>query len=351
MKSSDKFSVRVKIGNQFFKKNVSKLEEEENILFNRYYETVGTSSNDIGSQKAIVKNVELKEADLKSKKRICIARAFITLSIIGAMVFTGAKVVDTINNSNREIKDPYLNVQLDGLKAPSVETYVNNQNQTFLTMDSSLEISRYNYLTVIKELDEYNKLVGKEDRYNINFNEFSCLTSSGVRIRESSFRLYNEDDVKYKGPFKFGGDAVVEANEVAVRLTGKPIIESVEDLEDPVISDKAFHYLLIKNYEYLYDYVEKNNYNFDITPQMTIDTHLMGCGNMFKNLDKMAKTGDEYKQYYYSKDVDSIVDILKSYSNKLFYEHMQEDEHNALRSEVYSMLHSFKSAKDKGLEK
>lgn len=223
--------------------------------------------------------------------------------------------------------------ELVGLETPVAETYINDNNEIFIKLDSALEISRYNYLNTIVELRKYNETASEEEKFNFNTNMFNPSTFVGVQIRESSLMVYQHLNSEYQGGFKIGPEAMEEANEVAIKLTGKPILESQNDLYDPIKSNKACMYIFIKNYEYVYDCINNNNLNYEVDAKMVIDEYLFGCTNIMNEL----KNGSYYQKEY-SKDVLEYAKILQPYLIELFERGLIDEEHDEYRTQIYNLL-------------
>ncbi len=309
------------------------------------------------AEKAAYKIKNITKGIIKSPKRV--AMAGITFLITLGLIFTlGIGIFQARDNSSGNHKKGYdttfsdkehkLPQDLD-LERPVAQTYQSSNGKTFLSLDSALEISRYNYHNLVGELEEYNKACKKGEEYNFDTSMFDLNTFVGLQIRESSLQLNDKNDGHYKGGFKIGDDAAIEANEVAINLTGKPIFETKADREDPIKASKACMYISVKNYEYLHDHINKlnskNNVELEVTPEMVIDTYLMGCGNMMKELNDI-KSSDEYTKKYYSVDINVYANILKPYSTALFEEGLIEEQHDDERKATYAKLNSVVSVKN-----
>lgn len=257
------------------------------------------------------------------------------------LLFGCAKFANTSNDleSNNEIKSDTISVEPS---LPIPEIYKNNSGQEFITLDSALEISRYNYAMLIDELTKYNETASLAEKYNFDVNKFNYATFVGVQIRESSLKVNDKKDGECKGCYKIGDSATKEANDVAIKLTGKPIIITDKDYNDPIKSNKACMYIYIKNYEYVYDYINNNNLNTKITPQMIIDEYLFGCGNIFKELK-----GNGYTQKQYSKDILEYEKILTPYGKELFVGGLINQEHKEEYSKIYQKLNAVTEDKQK----
>jgi hypothetical protein len=109
-----------------------------------------------------------------------------------------------------------------------------------------------------------------------------------------------------------GAEAIDEANEVSMKLTGKKIIETVDDIYDPVKACMTCMYIAVRNYEYCYDIVQDK-----VTPNMVFDTYLFGCGNVRKWLREDIQKGDKYEAKSYSKDVLYYGECVEEYKEAL----------------------------------
>lgn len=192
------------------------------------------------------------------------------------------------------------------------ETELSNQNKfdldhlsyddlTYRTYDSSgktkieeadsLYISYVCYNKIMQELESYNSKVSKANQYAFDESKFSPAVFTAQQFTESSLFLKKDDINKMcKGSFQISDVAADEANEVAMKLTGKKVIETVDDLYDPVKACRACIYISIKNYQYVKTATE----NVNVSPEMVIDTYFWGCGN----IRKWVREGTYSKQDY-----------------------------------------------------
>lgn len=319
------------------------------ILVKRYFKKVKTQDGKVNCVFYYAKRMNVLEKgkyyisgiiknNSSTKIKLC---AGIGAGIIAfGLVFGGVQMANSnsVNNDN----ETYFETIKSEQSLPVAEIYTNSSGQEFITLDSALEISRYNYEMLIDELAKYNATASNAEKYNFDTNKFNYATFVGVQIRESSLKVNDKKDGKCKGCFKIGEDATKEANEVAIKLTGEPIITSNKDYDDPVKSNKACMYIYIKNYEYVYGYINNHNLNIYISPQIIIDEYLFGCGNMFKEL-----SGEGYAQKQYSKDILEYEKILANYGKELFVDGLINKEHQAEYSKVYQKLNAVTEDKQK----
>lgn len=276
-----------------------------------------------------------------------LATGIAAFALVGVLALGAVQPFDVANNRT-QAQSVQINKQnvVEVILKPTPNIYFGSSNQKFLTLDSALEISRYNYANLVEELKNYNSNASEKDKFNFDVEEFDYITFVGVQIRESSFKIWDKDDGAYKGCFKIGSDACIEANAVSLKLTGKKIILSEKDLLDPIKSSKACMYIFVKNYEYLHDNIQKNNKDIKVSAEMVIDTYLMGCGNINKEIN-----GFGYKQKYYSKDVLAYKQILSPYSNKLFNHGLIYIEHSAENKKAFAEINEYVSVRNRSNEK
>lgn len=167
----------------------------------------------------------------------------------------------------------------------------NSDGKTKIEEADSLYISYVCYNKIMQELDDYNSKVPKEKRLDFDKNKFSPAVFTAQQFTESSLILTNKDMGKMcKGSFQISDVAGVEANEISMKLTGKNVIETVDDYYDPVKACRVCIYISIKNYQYIKSAKE----NVSVSPEMVIDTYLWGCGN----IRRWVREGTYSKQDY-----------------------------------------------------
>ncbi|MBP3619640.1 MAG: hypothetical protein J6J24_03160 [Clostridia bacterium] len=285
-----------------------------------------------------------KFSNLPKNKQVCLKMIAATSALL---VASSIALGFMLANENKEKKPQNFDRNESGyvqreeaeekkeieLKVPVPKTYEQNGN-TFLSLDSALEISHYNYEQLKKELAQYNKTASEKNKYNFNPSMFDSSIFVGVQVRESSLILNDADDKSYKGGFKIGADALKEANEVSIALTGQPVALSEEDLNDPIKSSKACMYCYVKNYEYLHDEINNKDLNVKVTDEMVIDEYLFGCGNLFKELN-----GNGYVQKTYSKIILDYAEILRPYNETILKGNASEEELAQQRRATYNKLY------------
>lgn len=352
MKKDNKFIVQKTRNGIYVKRFYTYEKAHGGKIYRKFYYAKRMNIAEVASYKL----QNLSNGIIKNRKKIAMASVTTLLALCLVFVMT---LTNNFDKKDGDFKKTDKTTAVDkgntklpqglDIEYPNVDTYESSNGKTFLTLDSALEISRYNYYNLVEELQAYNKNCQKGQEYNFDSSMFDLNTFVGLQIRESSLQLNDKNDGHYKGGFKIGDDAAKEANEVAINLTGKPIFETEADRENPVKASKACMYISVKNYEYLHDHINKlnseNNTHLKVTPEMVIDTYLMGCGNMMKEL-RTIKSSDEYSKKYYSIDINAYANILEPYSTALFEEGLIEEEHDDERKATYAKLNGVVSVKN-----
>ena len=212
-------------------------------------------------------------------------------------------VVETVKGNEKE-QAPEIYFDLSKI---DYSTHQNTRGDTLLELVDAIRIADacFNNLRI--------ELKNASHSYHYDATKFRSTMYAGEQMRESSLKITKEDiNDDYRGPFQMGSDAIEEANEVSLKLTGKKIIETVDDLYDPVKSCMACMYFSVKNYEYCYDIVGDK-----VTPSMVFDTYLHGCLNVRSWLRKDVEMGTDYEAQSYSKDVLYYDECFEYYKNAL----------------------------------
>lgn len=278
----------------------------------------------------------------KGKKNGCLKIALVSTLAV-AITVGGIALAFAAGNSKKDVEIRHENAYAQKadetkteekvLQKPTPVTYEQN-GQTFISLDSSIEISKYNYQNLKKELAAYNKTASGSKKYNFNPTMFDYATFVGLQIKESSLKLNDPNDTACKGGFKLGSAAIKEANEVSLNLTGEKIIETEADLNDPIKSSKACMYVFVKNYEYLHDEIENNALSAKVSTQMVVDEYLFGCGNLFKELN-----GDGYTQKTYSKIISDYAQIVRPFADFLETENLTKEQKDKERRATFNKLY------------
>lgn len=211
---------------------------------------------------------------------------------------------DKITSQDKQDETDFDSIDLDSLKC---DVYQNSAGSTLYELDDSLFISYICYNKLVNALNEYNSNVPANKQYSFDASKFNSTMFTAEQIRESSLKQTRNDiNDMCRGPFKIGPDAMKEANIVSKNLFGTEILESEEDLYDPVKSCMACMCIAVKNYEYCAGVT--NN----VTPNMVYDTYLYGCGNIRKQL-----RNGTYSPTSYSKEIIGYGEVLEDYFNSL----------------------------------
>lgn len=279
----------------------------------------------------------------KSNYKPCtkfIATALIATTLFGAsaiainkaynediLVSAETQEVNDNNQINEIIKTDLSDVKQEKISSSQLtyDTFCNSAGNLLVELDDALKIADVCYDEIKDELKTYAQT--NPNKYSFDVSKFDSTMFVGEWIKESSLILTKKDiDDACRGPFKIGSDAILEANKVSKDLCGKEIIESENDLYDPVKACKACIYIAIKNYEYCQGVTE------EVSPEMVFDTYLFGCGNIRNELKR-----DDYQQKNYSKIILAYSQVLKEYQKEI--ENGNTDgSHDKFWSDCYNKL-------------
>lgn len=227
-----------------------------------------------------------------------------TVSPITTTAPTTGTTSDQITSQDKQDEIDFDSIDLDSLKC---DVYQNSAGNTMYELDDSLFISYVCYNKLVNALNDYNASVSADKQYSFDASKFNSTMFTAEQIRESSLKQTRNDiNDLCRGPFKIGPDAMKEANIVSKNLFGTEILESEEDLYDPVKSCMACMCIAVKNYEYCAGVT--NN----VTPNMVYDTYLYGCGNIRKQL-----RNGTYSPTFYSREILGYGEVLEDYLNSL----------------------------------
>lgn len=231
---------------------------------------------------------------------------------------------DQITSQDKQNEIDFDSIDLDSLKC---DVYQNSAGNTMYELDDSLFISYVCYNKLVNALNEYNASVSADKQYSFDASKFNSTMFTAEQIRESSLKQTRNDiNDLCRGPFKIGPDAMKEANIVSKNLFGTEILESEEDLYNPVKSCMACMCIAVKNYEYCAGVT--NN----VTPNMVYDTYLYGCGNIRKQL-----RNGTYSPTSYSKEILGYGEVLEDYLNSLM-SGKTDGSHDSVWQDCYQQL-------------
>ena len=159
------------------------------------------------------------------------------------------------------------------------------------------------------------ELENSEHDYSFDASKFNPEMYVGEAISENSLKVIENYVNQYgcRGMLMIGADAMKEANEVSVNLTGEKIITDSKQLDDPVKAFMTCMYISVRNYEYCADIVGPEN----VTPEMVFDCYLYGCGNLRKWLREDVEKNTPYESKTYSKDILYYGECLEPYMEAL----------------------------------
>ena len=228
-----------------------------------------------------------------------------------------------ITNSPETTQAPEQEIVYIDYDSLDYKTHTNSKGAVFIELADALKIANACYNNLIIEIERYNEKSSNDYAFDVEKFKGSMFTAE--QIRESSLILYvdegesikNAEDYgdKCRGPFKIGPDAIEEANEVSMKLTGEKVIRDERDLYDVVRACRACMYIAIKNYEYCAGIIGDA-----VEPNMVFDTYLYGCGNVRSWLRNCLENGEyngEYNPKNYSKDVMYYYSVVEPYWQKL----------------------------------
>ena len=315
----------------------------------RYLAFRNRENNLIEKDSGVKENISSeKKKKVSNKVKVALATGMATLALFG-VIYSARDVIqesapkNEITEQQKTFQEPYQNSSQKAQQNMSLNdivenmsyddltygTYQNSKGVTLMEMSDALLISNVCFNNVMDELEKFNASVSESKRYAFDKNKFNGAMFAGFQHRESSFILSKDDINKpCKGPFQISAAGAEEANEVCRKLTGKNVIESVDDLYDPVKACRACIYIVIKNYQYAYTATE----NVIVTPSMPIDTYLWGC----KNVRQWIREGS-YSPKMYSQTVLKFGEVLDEYWN-LILENKTDGSHDQYWKECNNKL-------------
>jgi len=183
---------------------------------------------------------------------------------------------------------------------------------TFVEVADMLKIAEACYNNLEIELETANH------DYSFDVSKFNPEMYVGEAIQESSLKYVVDFVNKYgcRGMFMIGADAMEEAIEVSETLTGKKVVSSSKELDNPVDAMMTCMYISVRNFEYCADIVGAEN----VTPNMVYDCYLFGCGNVRKWLRACMEDGKYnggYNPQSYSQKVLYYGECLETYNEAL----------------------------------
>ena len=337
----------------------------DGVLYKKYYRTAQTASTFPSHIYSYSKRLNLPERILyrftnfynapQKKTPSKRSLAFPALVLAGSMLlgsyalsqannYTSANspnavISSTITNQNTTIntnQQPSSNEKYEVIKyaPPEADIYLASDGKSYyVSLDSALEIAKYNHEFVASALENYNSSVPEDEKYHFNPDIVHYSIWVGLQERESSRQVYNSDNQKYKGGFKIGEKALAEANKVGSEIFGKQLNLTPEHLDNVALGNLACILYNIQNYEYIYNYFSKKGITTKVTPAQMLDSYLFGIGNI---TEEMA--AGVYKQKEYSKDILYYAKVLAPYADALFEEGLINEDHDDIRSRVINKM-------------
>lgn len=209
---------------------------------------------------------------------------------------------------------------------PTPVTYIDNGIE-FVSLDSLIEVSKYNHAQLVKELEAYNASVPDEKKLEFDTKLFDAEFFVAVAVQENSLMTKSQNNPDHKGCYQISAAAFKEAKKIAEKL-GTEMPENLSDLENPMLGNKAAMYIYIQNYNaYLKDSMRQQNYTREEEKAALTTAYLFGGPGTSERVD----AGESVDSIYHTK-IDLFADIVREYSHKLYYQRLLKPENTEKRA-------------------
>ncbi|MBQ3158739.1 MAG: hypothetical protein IJB98_03505 [Clostridia bacterium] len=221
---------------------------------------------------------------------------------------------------------------------PAPVTYIDNGVE-FVSLESIIEISKYNHAQLVKEIEEYNKTAPADKQIEFDAKLFDAEFFAAIAIQENSLKTKSPSNPNHYGCYQIGSMAYEEAQLMAEKL-GTELPDNLKDLENPLYGNKASMYIYVQNYNrYLKKSMKEQGYNKEQIKAATTTAYLFGGPSTAGKIRK----GEFVDSVYHTK-IDSYAKIVREFSDQLYNEGLvQEDkaeERAAARRNAFAKLYT-----------
>lgn len=221
---------------------------------------------------------------------------------------------------------------------PAPVTYIDNGVE-FVSLESIIEISKYNHAQLVKEIEEYNKTASADKQIEFDANLFDAEFFAAIAIQENSLKTKSPSNPNHYGCYQIGSMAYEEAQLMAEKL-GTELPDNIKDLENPLYGNKASMYIYVQNYNrYLKKAIKEQGYNKEQIKAATTTAYLFGGPSTAGKIRK----GEFVDSVYHTK-IDSYAKIVREFSDQLYNDGLvQEDkteERAAARRNAFAKLYT-----------
>ncbi|MBR2909404.1 MAG: hypothetical protein IKC11_03550 [Clostridia bacterium] len=195
---------------------------------------------------------------------------------------------------------------------PEPVTYIDNGVE-FVSLDSIIEISKYNHAQLVKEIAEYNKTAPENKQIEFDTDLFSPEFFAAIAIQENSLKTKSPTNPNHYGCYQIGAMAFEEAQLLANKL-GTTLPEDIKDLENPLYGNKVSMYIYVQNYNrYLKDAINERGCT-DEEQKAIITTAYLNGG---PSTAERVRNGEFVDSIYHTK-IDLYEDIVDDFSTQLY---------------------------------